>query len=185
MEQYNKELQNIISFIDTNEELVNSALHLTAISIMKTINEFNTFENNLTILISNYYRISYSPELDFRIDVLNAGFLSYGQKLKILEIILDKCEYCKNISEGPIAKCLAPLKTIGDLRNDIVHSIYGIDPEKAFDESPKLIIYTNGRKISKKDLLKTFDDFEKYLNESNVEINNIVKYLDGTGARHA
>ena len=176
MDAYSKELQNITSFVDENKELVESAFGLVAVSIMGTLNEFNVIESKVTTLIANYYRVSYSPKLDFKVDVLNSGYLSYGQKIKILELVLEKSNYYQNNGKKP-QKYFKPLKMIGDLRNDIVHSVYGLNPEKIDNNPPEMIIYANGRKISKKDLLVTFSDFKKYYNESETILNDIAKYL--------
>ena len=176
MDIYSEELQKIISFAKDNQELVESALGLVAISIMKTLNEFNVFESKLTVLIANYYRASYSPELDFKKDVLDQGYISYGQKLKILKKILEKSNFYLGNSVDS-KKFLNPLKTLGELRNNIIHSIYGLDPERVDSDQPKMIIYANGRRIDKKDLMTTFSDFEKYYNKSGAQLNNVANFL--------
>lgn len=176
MDEYNKELQKIAIFMKENEELVGSALNLVAISIMKILNDFNRIESNLTTLIANYYKISYSPELDFRADVLDTGHVSFGSKVNILGIILEKSGYCQTKSKE-LKECLGSLKTIGDLRNNIVHSVYGIDPERTDGEKPEMIIYANGKKISKKDLLDVFSSFEKYSQKSDTLLNDVFDYL--------
>ena len=83
MSMYEEEMQKITSFIDENKDLVDSALRTVSISILNTLNVFNIIENKITIIIANYYKMSYSPELDFRVDILDADYLSYGQKVKI------------------------------------------------------------------------------------------------------
>ena len=175
MDAYIDELQKITSFMEKNKDLVETALELVAISIMKTINDFNIFEEKVTTLVANYYKISYSPELDFKVDVPDSGYISYGQKLKILDAILRRNSFYEN--EGINNNYLNSLKTLGDLRNNIIHSVYGIDPSKIKDNTPKMIIYANGRKISEKDLMLTFSNFEKYHNQSNNRLNEIANFL--------
>ena len=176
MDSYNEELKKVLSFANDNKELVESALGLIAISIMNTLNEFNVLESKITTMIANYYMVSYSPELDFKADVLETGYLSYGQKLKILDMILEKSGFYTNKSVNS-RSLLSPLKTLGDLRNNIIHSVYGLDPERINDSTPKTIIYANGRKISKKDLMVVFSDFEKYHSKSDAQLNEVADFL--------
>lgn len=183
MDSYNEELQKVLSFAEDNKELVESALGLIAISIMNTLNKFNVLESKITTIIANYYIVSYSPKLDFKADVLETGYLSYGQKLKILDMILEKSGFYTNKSADS-RSLLSPLKILGDLRNDIVHSVYGLDPERVNSSTPKTIFYANGRKISKKDLLVVFSDFEKYHSKSDTRLNEVADFLLGKEKVH-
>ena len=176
MSMYEEEMQKITSFIDENKDLVDSALRTVSISILNTLNVFNIIENKITIIIANYYKMSYSPELDFRVDILDAGYLSYGQKVKILDSILERCGYYTSIKSDS-KTYLSPFKIVGDLRNNIIHSVYGIDPDRIKGKEPRMIIYANGRKISKKDLLKVFADFETYSQKSDAILNDIAKCI--------
>ena len=124
-------------------------------------------------MIADYYGFSTALNQKFKSEFINSGYLSYGQKVKILEEALVSLDY----GSSNIKKLLSPIKTLADLRNNVIHSIYGLNPERLDGEFPKMIIYANGRMLNKKDLLDIFSSFDKYHQESNEALNKITKIL--------
>lgn len=171
-------LKEITDFVSQNEELVSAATNLTAVSVMLLLNQFNDFERKVSITISNYYRISYSPERDFTSDVINTGGLTFGQKVSILNNIMQKEHYkskCKNPDKerSDVAK---PMKALGDIRNKIVHSTYGLDPTK-LNEDDRFIITIDGRQTNQKDFLEIIEDFNKKHSEALLNLQELAQYL--------
>ncbi len=173
-------LKEIMDFVTQNEELVSTAINLTAISVLLSLNQFNDFERKVSTTISNYYRISYSPEKDFTADVINAGGLTFGQKVSILNDIMTK-EHYKDDSKDPGKErsiTIKPMKALGDIRNKIVHSTYRIDHTQ-LDENDRFIITIDGRQTNQKDFLKIIEDFKKKHSEALANLQSLAQYLQG------
>lgn len=161
MKSWQEEFNEKLQFIEEQKKLVGVAIPTTGVSIMLLLNNFNLLEREIARVTLICFLSGIGPDsqqgaakqlyakngnnLDRAVRDPRWGFRS---KVNYLESIIKEVP-CSNLEKIPKL-----LHGLADIRNDIVHGIYDVDPERFRRRDGRFIIVIRGRDLDQEDFLE-------------------------------
>lgn len=153
------------NFCQKNSELVDSSLGLLSASILLAINQFNSLDRILGKIIALHYIQDQNRASIFANEIMNTGDITFDTKVKFVEKILK-------LKSGKLQK----LRDCSKTRNNLLHSVYSLNPDFFKSDKNNFIITLAGRNGEEDSILLLKKFQEEYIESRKLIIEQIDKH---------